>query len=210
MRGAHPAWLTWRWALFTIAARLERGDNVIQYRGLALGRRIRPRQAARQRAGFTLIEVLAALVILSTATYILVSMFQASRAMARENQLRTIASSMAREHLVYVTQQPEQLDWPVLRPGVLQPVPPKESAPQDTLTNPRPSIMPAVRQADRVQRNLYGALQTSTYVLLPAANKTFVEVVAVTEYVHQGRTYTVTLTSALPRAVVEPGGGPRE
>ncbi len=162
---------------------------------------------ARRRAGFTLVEVLAALAILSSATYIMVSMFQASRGMARENALRSIAGSVAREHLVSVTQQPEMLAWPDLRPGVLQEVMASEAASPDVLGVPIPSTMPSVRSANRVQQNLYDAFSTNTYVLLPSANATFVEVISKAEYQHKGRTYAVAMTSALPRETVERAGG---
>lgn len=171
------------------------------------GRVVRP--ARRSNAsGFTLFEVLAALAVLGIATGIFASLFIASMNLGHLNQSRTIAASLAEEQLVLIRNHPQGFTWPdfnALAAGEFGPVTPADPAGTALSAADAPAAMPTDKTAFQRDENFYAQFACGSYARIPDADAGYVEIAAVIYWTEKGRPQSITLTSALPRTILEGG-----
>jgi prepilin-type N-terminal cleavage/methylation domain-containing protein len=155
------------------------------------------------RRGFTLVEVITALALLSVAGFISVSLFSASHDLAASNRNQTVAGQLAREQLNRLLTLPEQYAWPdldSLEPGEFGPVT------LDEATGPgfqAPSASPALPQPTRAMRNLYENYTWEAYTRITETGIAYAEVVVAVRWKDKFRMRTLTLTGAVPRSALE-------
>lgn len=166
---------------------------------------LRTRRAGRSR-GFTLLEVLVALGVVSIAAWILVSLFTSSLYFANSSRSHRVAAGLAEEQLDRLVRLPGDFVWPdaaSLEPG--KPVP--LSLRGSEVAAPYPMAAPAAQALDqrsgRREENFYGGFSWQPFVTLPSADAPYVEVIAVVRWSLEGKDYSLALTSAVPRAQVE-------
>lgn len=153
-------------------------------------------------SGFTLLELLTSLVIMSVAVTLFVGMFTASLAMAKQNSLQKIAASLAEERLTEILIHPDRYDWPDFSSESTEtPLPLTERLGR---SNP-PSAMPTERSANNRVRAQYEDVTWQAFTRLPALDADYAEVIVEVAWTQHGRIRMLSLTSALPRSSVEGG-----
>lgn len=160
----------------------------------------------RGRSGFTLLELLTAIAIMSVGTFVIVSLFASSITLADINRSRKVAAALAEEQLASLTTKPEIYVWPDLRslePGDLAEV--RLQGTEPGVPNPvtPPSALPPARAAQDREMNFYDGFSWQAFARLPSRDAGYVEVTVVVRWVCQGREDLITLTSSVPRAQVE-------
>ena len=156
-------------------------------------------RSTRQQ-GFTFIEILAALAVISIATTIVITLFTASVTLAKSNRSRAVAATLAQEQIDLLTRQPGQFDWPAFdRPGQLEPVVAKSGA----NTVQPPVALPTAEDAARREASFYDAFTWEAFATLPAEQAQYVELTVVVKWAPSGPGGSLVLTSAIPRANVE-------
>lgn len=157
-------------------------------------------------SGFTLFEVLAALAVLGIASGIFASLFIASMNLGHMNQSQSIAASHAGEQVVLLRNYPEEFTWPdfnALEPGAFGPVTPKDPTGDATSATDPPSVMPIEPRAFERERNFYDLFSWQAFARVPSPDAAYVEVASVVHWLEKGKPQSFTLTSAVPRAIVE-------
>ena len=169
-----------------IVLRKNRSDRVIRSR----------------KAGFTLLEVLVALVIMGVASSIFLTLYSASAAVAQSNRSMQAAANLASEYLSAIIANPNQYRWPDFdnKPyGELYPVirvgdeglPLKQADP--------PRVRPTNEQASEREKNFYAGFSWEAFTVLPAEDTDYVEVLVNVWWQERGRDRVFSLTSCLPR-----------
>ncbi len=154
----------------------------------------------RRQRGFTLVEVLAALAVISVAITVIITLFVASVTLAKTNRSRKVAAAFAQEQLELLQRQPGLFEWPTLdTPGQLMSV----TATSGTATLSAPEAMPAVEAAAQREEAFYDAFTWEAFARLPRADAAHVELTVVVRWAPQTRGSAFILTSAMPRASVE-------
>jgi prepilin-type N-terminal cleavage/methylation domain-containing protein len=154
---------------------------------------------ARQQ-GFTLMEVLAALAVMSVAITIIITLFFASVTLAKTNRSRRVAATLAQEQIDLLTRQPALFDWPALdRLGELEPIVAKSG---EASFLP-PDAMPVVEDAAKRETSFYEAFTWEAFANLPSADAKHVELSVVVRWAPSGPGGSLVLTTAMPRARVE-------
>jgi prepilin-type N-terminal cleavage/methylation domain-containing protein len=161
---------------------------------------------ARTRSGFTLLEVLVALGVVSIATWIFISLFVSSLSFANLSRTHRVAAGLAEEQLAQAVRNPGELAWPdaaTLEPG--KPVPLKLKA--SDVAGPYPIDAPKAKALNpRVgnrEQNFYSAFTWQPFAVLPAADAPYLELIAVVRWNIEGKDYSLSLTSAVPRTQLE-------
>ena len=176
---------------------------------MASEHRIRFQLPDKNRSGFTLVEVLASLVVLATATAIILSLLVSSLGVSEASRNRKVATALAEEKLVELTRSPASFVWPdsqALASGKLSEIllPGNDTVP---LSWAQPTAMPANDSFNKPSRNreenFYYRFDWSAYARDPGPNAGHVEVTVVVRWKHRGRDRMVSLTSALNRMSVE-------
>lgn len=149
-------------------------------------------------------ELIAALAILSIATYIGISLFNASRNLARDSRSVKVAASLAQERLVDIQLNPRGYVWPALAGGRLA-----ELVPRETTESPQrveaPSFFPTDTAASGREQVFYDRYRWRAYVKGPQADPNHIEVTVMVYWQAEGRERHFALTSCLPRSVAEAG-----
>lgn len=156
-----------------------------------------------ERAGFTLLEVLAALAVLGIATGIFATLFMASMNLGHLNQSRSIAATIADEQVVLLREFPEAFEWPdftATEPGTFSHVSPRERAASATAP---PSVMPFESVAYRRDSIFYDRFSCDLYARVPSEDAGHLEIATVVHWVEKGKRQSITLTSAVPRSLAE-------
>ena len=159
-------------------------------------------------SGFTVIEVLVAVAVLSVGVTVLISLFSSSLVLARTSRNETIAAAFAEEQLLLLEHNPAQYDWPLdsAAPGELVKVVPKKDLPESSLPKAEPATLPALYRAVAREQDFCSKFTCEVYGKQPRVNAPYVEVTAVVRWKDAGRDRLLSLTSALPRSVL-PGAG---
>ncbi|MBI5091901.1 MAG: type II secretion system protein [Candidatus Hydrogenedentes bacterium] len=166
----------------------------------------RMRRRLASRAGFTLVEILVALVVMGVAMTLIIWFLSASVDLNKENRRERIATSYAQEQLTELLSNPSAYAWALSADAKLGEVKSKdEKAPGLTA----PSVLPSEKlPARKYEANFYDGFSWKAYSRLPAADAHYAEVVVVvtwrsTSGMQSGSERSITLTSSVPRSAVE-------
>lgn len=162
--------------------------------------------------GFTLVEVLVAVAVVSVAASVFVSMFISSLTLAEASRNQKIAASLADEHMAIVLADPARYDWHLqeLSSRELVPVALRGGDAADEGGFAPPAALPAVPSASTREEALYEKFSWQVYGRLPEPDLKYVEVTVAVRWPEKGRDRLVTLTSAVARASIAPARAVRE
>lgn len=169
--------------------------------------RRRPRNRVYERGGFTLVEILAALVVMGVAMTLIVRFLSASIDLNKENRRERIATAYAQEQMNELITNPSAYAWALATDGVLGEV--KAKSDKDSALKP-PSVLPDEKHsaARKHEANFYDGFTWKAYSKLPSPEAHYAEVVVVVSW-HStsgkliGGEKSLTLTSCVPRSAVE-------
>ncbi|HPC15746.1 MAG TPA: type II secretion system protein [Candidatus Hydrogenedentes bacterium] len=154
--------------------------------------------------GFTLLEILVAIVVMGTGITVFVSLFGSSLALAQSNRLQTVAMQLAGECLHAVMNSPERYEWRLnsADPGALTPVT-LLGEPADTRHSVHPpSTIPADRRSSRRDHVMYQNFTWQAYARVPEPGAAHVELTVVVRWNDKGRPCAYPLTSCLSRSAI--------
>ena len=156
-------------------------------------------RTSRGRTGFTLVEVVMALAVLSVATTIVISLWSKSLTFARLSRDHNVAASLAEERLADIQLHPARYDWAkfagaaegateqILMGGTERPLPMDLPAP-----------MPPLESEDERETVYYGKFTWKAYAKKPAPSAGSLEVTVAVFWTYDGRDRTFILTSRMP------------
>jgi len=157
------------------------------------------------RTGFTLIEVLMALVVLGAVATIFTSLLVKSLELNKTNRDTRIATRLAEDLVTQIVQAPGDFYWALpeqagedlFRIGLSPDDPPAG--------NPcaMPALVPANDQAAAVAEAVHERFRWRAFGRLTGTTAHHYEVVVEVHWTAQGRTFAVALTSAVQREAVE-------
>lgn len=160
--------------------------------------------------GFTLVEILVALVVLSVGITIFISLFSSSLALAQSGRNQTVAAALAEEQLQTLLHSPQQYNWNLqgAAPGQLVEVTLHNEPANPVRHFAPPSILPVDKKAATRVQNLYEAFSWQVFAKLPDKDAGYVEVTVAVRWAEEGKPRVVALTSAVPRSLVAPSASP--
>ena len=153
--------------------------------------------------GFTLIEILVALAVLSVGVTIFVSLFSSSLALSQSSRNQTVAASLAEEQVQLLLHRPAQYDWHLetAKPGELVEVTVPNASERYHPCDP-PSVLPVEPSASMREQNLYDGFTWQAFRKTPSADAGYMEVTVVVRWIEAGRPRLFALTSAVPRSLI--------
>ena len=158
---------------------------------------------SRQTVGFTLIEILVALVVVSVGVTILIQLFSSSLALAQSSRNQAVAASLAEEQMQALLRNPGAYEW-----GLETAAPDKlvkvsvRGKPADAYPVDPPSVLPVERTASAREENLYSRFSWKAFAKLPAADAPYVEVTVTIQWTEAGRDRLFALTSNISRPAI--------
>ena len=163
----------------------------------------------RRSSGFTLVEILIALVVVSMGITILVSLFTSSLSLAQSSRNQRVAASLAEEEMRALQQNPGAYEWGLesVAPGQFAKVE-AQGKPADGYPVEPPSVLPAERAASARESNLYDGFSWKAFAKLPVVDAPYVEVTVTIQWTESGRERLFALTSSISRASVTRGAPP--
>ena len=165
----------------------------------------KPPRAARRR-GFTLVEILVALGVVSIAALIAVSGYLTCLSYSSAVHSQKVAASLAEEHLTRIQRDPAAFVWPEelkqseAQPVVLQLRGVDAAAPYAAEPPSSKALEP---RAGRRETNFYEGFSWTPFAKLPKPDASYVEVSVVVRWNQSGRDQSLTLTTAVPLTQVE-------
>ena len=161
--------------------------------------------------GFTLIETLVALSVVSVAVGIFISLYGDSLGLGRLAHQRAMAAEAAQAQLALITQAPGTFLWKAPADGadVQFPILSSEDDPKAGNIITPPSAMPADETANLRAQNAYENFRWRAFGRLPK-EKEYCEVTVVITWQRGNRDEMLALTSAVPRVVAEAKPAPAE
>lgn len=153
-------------------------------------RRIRPCH------GFTLIEVLVALAVVSVAVTVFFSLFTASIGLSQSSRNESVAATLAEEQLLAVCQSPGLYTWNLGDPGQLVEVVPTTDDP-----GMRAFSAPSLAEMPKSDADLYQGFSWRVFAKLPSQDAAYVEVTVAVDWNEAGRDKTFALTSTIARSL---------
>lgn len=163
------------------------------------------RRMPRRAHGFTLIELIVALAVLSVASWVIIALFTASMSMGERARDERIAAEIAGETLADICGAPRFYRWgtedqprTTLFPVIPANTPEAEPQPVEP-----PATQPAERRASTHVRAEYGQFSWQAYGRLPNENAAYYEVTVVVRWDDAGKERTLALTRTLARQAVE-------
>jgi prepilin-type N-terminal cleavage/methylation domain-containing protein len=163
----------------------------------------------RARAGFTLLELLTALIVLGIASTILLKMFLSSQTLAKAGRTHEIAADLAQEFVTLLQDRPELFLWPSFldeKPGTALPIKALPEGPLASAIAEPPASLPLLRRAHDREEGTYRNFSWSATGRLPAAESNYVELNITVVWELEGRLRQFMLTSATPRPAVGGAG----
>jgi len=163
----------------------------------------------RGRGGFTLIEVLTAIIVMVVATSIFIQLFNFSVNLSDSSRARRVAAQLAEERLVDIQSfSGKYLAETVDDKGSLVSFGDGETLAlslrdetQLDLNEP-PLAMPTNQRAFNREKNLYEGFYWRAFAHRPSEDSGFYELVVLMQWDAAGRTKFFTLTSSIPRSLV--------
>ena len=168
---------------------------------------MRANQRLHRAGGFSLLEVLTALAVLSVALYIFIAMFLASLALGEGARLQDTAAAIASEQMQALVHAPGEFEWPAF-PGdgaAIEVMPALEA--DEWHAPPMPDTLPVVRSANERERIYHERFGWRAYARPVEESPSVIEVSVVVSWTHRGRPQSFVLTSAMPRAALPRDGG---
>ena len=156
----------------------------------------------RARRGFTLLELMTALIVLGVASTILLRMFMSSQSLAKAARTNEIAADLAQEYLTLLQDRPDLFAWPNFldeKPGTALPIKTKPEGPLGSNRAEAPASLPLLRRAHDREEGTYKNFSWSAAGKLPSAEANYVELTVTVTWELEGRLRQFTLTSAAPR-----------
>lgn len=155
--------------------------------------------------GFTLVEMVIALAVLTIATTILISMLGRGVALGEHSRHRTAAANIGDSILAEIQARPNAFIWPSfedLASGELVEITPSEAKP-GTLGHPVSAPLGA-EQANH-QREFFDGFRWLAHGRRPTENANHLEITVSVYWTEAGRAQSLALTTAYPRALIENG-----
>ncbi|MCC6145845.1 MAG: prepilin-type N-terminal cleavage/methylation domain-containing protein [Candidatus Hydrogenedentes bacterium] len=172
-----------------------------------MGRKNVPRSGRRrpQRiAGFTLIEVLVALAVLSVSIFIFVDLFVSSVQLGRNGRVRELAASIAEDQLQMLVSHPDRYRWQPNpdSPHALFPVLTAEDEPRAGNAVDPPGVLPIAQDAHARTKDQFDQFRWKVFARLADDGRSY-ELTTAVYWEEQGRDQVLTLTGAIPAGKVE-------
>ncbi len=155
--------------------------------------------------GFTLVEMIVALAVLSIATTILISVLGRGVALGEHSRHRTAAANIGESLLAEIQARPNAYVWPSfedLASGELVEITPSDGKPGTsgyTVTAPA-GVEPGSRQ-----QVFFEGFRWRAHGRRPAERANYLELTVSLYWTEAGRAQSLALTTAFPRALVENG-----
>ncbi len=166
----------------------------------------RKRTHCRSNDGFTIVEVLAAIVVMGIATSVFFSLFSASLSLANSSKSQYAASRLAEEHMASIVMAPENYAWPRYDDadyGQRHALARKGEDAVVVVGAVHPSVAPTQRRATERDAAFYNDFTTESYAVLASEDDNHVQVIVVVRWMLDGREQRFSLTSCLPRTGAE-------
>lgn len=158
-----------------------------------------------QRAGgFSLLEILTALAVLSVAVYILTALFLASLSVGDDARLRDTAAAIAAEQMQALVHAPGDFEWPPFHEHAPVEILPALEA-DEWHAPPVPDAFPSTRHSHDREQIFHDRFGWRAYARVLEEAPSVVELTVVVSWTHGGRPQSFVLTSAMARSAV-PGG----
>lgn len=167
-----------------------------------IGNRLGGRGARR---GFTLVEILTALAIISVAGYISVSLLANAQGVALANRHRMLADELAAECVAAIQANPGLMNWPgaaalsETAPGDIIAIQKADASPR---VFPAPSTMPTNSTSFDRTRDLYRRFDWTAHVTIPEAGASVADLTITVHWRLRGRYESVTRTTAAPAGLL--------
>lgn len=162
---------------------------------------VRSRGGNEQAAGFTLIEMLVALAVLSVATSVFITLFSECVALGNLDRSRQIGSAIAEQRLAEVAIDPSAYTWPSADTLASELVPLEFTG---ELSPQIPATLPTLSQMNDRERTFYGRFTSQLYVRKSDAAPGLCEVTAVVRWQNEGKDRSLSLVTLM--AVPAAGG----
>ena len=166
------------------------------------------------RSGFTLVELLTAIVVMGFATTIFLRLFMASVTLAEMHRAVRVAASLAEEYMTQVLTYPGEVNWsPVFEDEAANEL--TRVAPPESVEGP--AAIPTIERSYIRTKNLYASYTREAWARIPKptaealdaeADPKYVEVVVVLRWIHDGREHFFSLTSTIPIEKVQESQSP--
>ena len=160
--------------------------------------------------GFTLLELLAALVLIGVASSIFFSLFTASATLALTNRSQGAGARLAGEYLTEILSSPESFNWPDFESqpyGSLLPLGRPGQGDESFVSAEPPSVQPTDPRADQRETAMYSGYSLEAFASVPNEDASYVEVVVNVWWNEVGREQLYSATSCVPRYVSERAAG---
>jgi prepilin-type N-terminal cleavage/methylation domain-containing protein len=169
----------------------------------AHGKSIGLRRGGGAPAGFTLLELLVALTVASVAAAVFVSMFSACIGLSRANGNMAAAAELAETQLAAILRAPHDFVWDNSGGTARIPLATHEKEPPGGYPVQPPAVTLVTREAQQRLAARYGQFRWAAFAELSAPDAAAYEVTVVIRWMDAGRPQTLTLTSAIARALVD-------
>ena len=157
--------------------------------------------------GFTLLELLVALTVVSVAMAVFIGMFNAGLGLQRSNANLTVATELAESHLAAITAAPCDYLWNSDGKSARFSVTTRDPEPAGGYPVRPPEMTLVTREAQQRLSARYGGFHWSAFAELAAPDAPAYALSVVIRWDEGGRPQALTLTSAVARSRVD-GGAP--
>jgi len=161
----------------------------------------RSNRRGRCEAGFTLMEVIVALGVLSVGISVFVNLYTHSLDLARVSSDTTLATQLAESRLEEIIAEPAEYLWAIPDAYSAARFPIAMTAEDPNAGNPfaPPTTIPTAERANNRMVAEYDRFRWKAYGRLPEPEATHYEVTVVVRWTHDGRERGVALTAAVAR-----------
>lgn len=155
--------------------------------------------------GFTLVEIIVALTMVSVALSIFIAMFVSAVRLAAESRDKTIALEVAETHLHLLNTSPDAFRWQTNSPNEqgLFAIDSENTGPLRSSMPPLPETNLATRNAHERILTLYNKFRCKAWGRLPSPDAASYEITVSVSWYTQGRPYLFALTSSIARSRVD-------
>ncbi len=162
-----------------------------------------PRGGRNAPDGFTLLELLVALTVVSVAAAMFVGMFNASLGLSRSNSNVAVATELAETQLAALLRAPQDFVWTPVKgsPDLL--VTANEPEPPGGYPVQAPAVTLVTKEAQQQLVKRYAQFRWAAHARLAAPDAAAYEVTVSIRWSDAQRPQTLTLTSAVARALVD-------
>ena len=146
--------------------------------------------------GFTLVEVLVALAVLSVATFVIIQLFSKSVGLGQTDRSRRTAMVVAEERMADLAMRPGDYQWPEAADQLVELTPAAQEASRQATA---PATTPAYPSAADREAQFYSRFTWKAFVRYPAETPGTCEVTVVVNWEQDGKPQSASLTTLLPR-----------